>query len=655
MVFVPDLIIPDSVTSIDYSAFRGCTGLTSVTIGNSVTSIGGCAFYGCTGLTSVTIPDSVTSIGEWAFCECTGLTSVTIGNRSGSVSIGGCAFACCYNLTNLAIFKNSISLDGQAFFGCVSLTTVLYNAKNSSVSKGIYFDGEGTPYPFCFTADDAAVLMLYFLEEMEQAGVSFDGTFPPMTVIVGEGVESLPANLFRGAENVEQVIQPRSVKTISKTFLDANCDAVVYCPKGSYAQTLCIRYGWVYGLLDSDSSPEFIMANGALLLYSGSKTLVALPQVDTVGAGALSGNAQLVSVEVSSATSEIFDEAFANCPALQKVVIPASVTYISRDAFTGSNNVKIYCFAGSYAQQFAMNSGIPYELITVAFNRPEVVLTPNQTLQLSANFSIDLTEPQLLWQSDDETVATVSDSGLVTAVGSGRATVTAANENGVTVQCVIGVTDSEFSLQSVKGELDAVNELLYGLHAGITADELKRDYLQTNGTCALACEGALATGDKVGLIETTTGVKAAEYTVVIFGDVDGNGWYDGTDAYFVKLVANGLIPQTALTDAQRMAADCNHDGRIDSLDAAALEQAGLLLANVDQTLPSEELQTDSIYLDYCALIDQSMEIVEPAPAEANEPSAEQGSAANVLHLVFDLFKRLLNFVTMIFSIIVMPE
>ena len=60
---------------MDY-AFRGCIGLTSITIPDSVTSIGDGAFWG-TGLTRITIPDSVTSIGDVPFYECKSLTTVT--------------------------------------------------------------------------------------------------------------------------------------------------------------------------------------------------------------------------------------------------------------------------------------------------------------------------------------------------------------------------------------------------------------------------------------------------------------------------------------------------------------------------------------------------------------------------------------------------
>ena len=89
--------IPDSVTSIGDSAFLGCSGLTSVTIGAGVTSIGGFAFKNCRGLTSITIPSSVKTIGNSAFESCSGLMSVTIPNSV--TSIGSWAFSGCYNLT----------------------------------------------------------------------------------------------------------------------------------------------------------------------------------------------------------------------------------------------------------------------------------------------------------------------------------------------------------------------------------------------------------------------------------------------------------------------------------------------------------------------------------------------------------------------------
>ena len=110
------------MTSIGDEAFRGCSGLTSVTIGSGVESIGGRAFEYCSGLTSVhisdiaawckidfddfnsnplsyahhlylngeevkdlVIPNSVTSIGDYAFYRCSALTSVTIGNSVTSI------------------------------------------------------------------------------------------------------------------------------------------------------------------------------------------------------------------------------------------------------------------------------------------------------------------------------------------------------------------------------------------------------------------------------------------------------------------------------------------------------------------------------------------------------------------------------------------
>ena len=115
-----------SVTSIGYSAFYSCSGLTSVTIPNSVTSIGKWAFQSCSSLTSVTIPNSVTSIGNMAFAYCSGLTSVTIPNSV--TSIGESAFEDCSGLTSVTIPNSVTSIGQSAFYGCNGLTSIVSNA-----------------------------------------------------------------------------------------------------------------------------------------------------------------------------------------------------------------------------------------------------------------------------------------------------------------------------------------------------------------------------------------------------------------------------------------------------------------------------------------------------------------------------------------------
>ena len=68
--------IPDSTTRIGLMAFKGCTNLTSVVIPNTIARINHDAFNDCTSLISITIPDSVTSIGESVFSDCDSLTDV---------------------------------------------------------------------------------------------------------------------------------------------------------------------------------------------------------------------------------------------------------------------------------------------------------------------------------------------------------------------------------------------------------------------------------------------------------------------------------------------------------------------------------------------------------------------------------------------------
>ena len=127
-----DVIIPDNVTDIGYSAFENCTGLTSITIPDSVTRIGDFAFNKCTGLTSITVPESVTEMENSSFAGCTGLTEIIVaGNNPKYHSAGNCLIETDTHILVLGCQNSSIPSDGSvteigelAFTGCKDLSSI---------------------------------------------------------------------------------------------------------------------------------------------------------------------------------------------------------------------------------------------------------------------------------------------------------------------------------------------------------------------------------------------------------------------------------------------------------------------------------------------------------------------------------------------------
>ncbi len=77
--FTGELVIPPKVTRISQNAFSGCTGLTGVKFPNGLKTIGSGAFQGCISLTGrLYIPESVTSIENSAFFNDTGYDAQSV-------------------------------------------------------------------------------------------------------------------------------------------------------------------------------------------------------------------------------------------------------------------------------------------------------------------------------------------------------------------------------------------------------------------------------------------------------------------------------------------------------------------------------------------------------------------------------------------------
>ena len=145
--YTGDVIIPAEVTyngttyhvtEIGASAFRDCTGLTSITIPNSVIAIGNEAFYGCTGLTTTDIPNSVTSIGNSAFYGCSGLTTIDIPNSV--TTIGGEAFGHCEGLTSIAVESGNTVYDSRDNCNAIIKTatnTLIIGCMNTTIPNSV--------------------------------------------------------------------------------------------------------------------------------------------------------------------------------------------------------------------------------------------------------------------------------------------------------------------------------------------------------------------------------------------------------------------------------------------------------------------------------------------------------------------------------------
>ncbi len=151
----------------------------------------------------------------------------------------------------------------------------------------------------------------------------------------------------------------------------------------------CIECNFNFTAIDSN--------NYKLTSYTGTNTDVVIPAtyknraVTTIASGCFKGNAIIESVEISNGIMEIGSIAFMNCSALEKIIIPESVTTIGKNAFYGFKG-KIYCVANSVAHEYAVANNIEYVLLSIVETPQSQIDYDNFIIRTSVQNCEDITE-----------------------------------------------------------------------------------------------------------------------------------------------------------------------------------------------------------------------------------------------------------------------
>ena len=226
-------------------------------------------------------------------------------------------------------------------------------------------------------------------------------------------------------------------------------------------------------------------------------------------------------------------------------------------------------------------------------------------------------------------------------------------ENGVCVVCGEVAAISKYNDSTTV--IDYVNRFIYGIASGLDINTVFSEYVTHSDQVYYHYdENKVGTDKKISIYIKDTDEHVSDYTFIIFGDINGDSWYDGQDAIIVDCLANGMLTKDDVSEAVYMAADCNHDGVIDALDVALLNEAGTLLANVDQSKPAEILlETSSAYVEYLDLIDQSPENEVENETDIPEIDVEYTTPVknSLFAFIMDLIAMIKKAISLIVSIV----
>lgn len=336
-----DINLPANLTTIEKQAFKSCNNLISVNTNNctQLKTLGYEIFYDCKALTEFIMPNTVESIGYGIFRGCSQLNNVTLSENPKLTTLPGYpdngeagVFANCTNLKSVQIPNNITQLDRGAFYYCTSLSNIELPDSITNFTVGV-FRGCSSLTNITLPANLTTIGNACFRDCTKLVNIDTSKCTQ---------LKTIGLDFCMNATALESIELPDSIESIDSTAFN-NCTSLtsVKLPNNEkYTELVCADgYGMFANckLLTSITIPSYIKIIG-LSCFSGCTSLESVvfeenSQLTTLKQKAFINCTSLSSIELPDSVETIGNQAFYQCTSLTNITLPANLITIGDSCF----------------------------------------------------------------------------------------------------------------------------------------------------------------------------------------------------------------------------------------------------------------------------------------------------------------------------------
>lgn len=444
------IVIPNSVTAIGYSAFEDDTALESVRLSTSCPYLPKYMFSGCSGLKIITIPAVVNKMGDKMFTNCTSLNTVIFDDASDIIDMG----------------YGSSEENNGLFRDCPIET--LYLGRRLSYNTEV-----PSRSPFYSIAELKNLTLGKYLKVVDKYMFSYCTGLE--NVYIPDNITSINMWGFRGCSALKSVRFSENLSQIGDYGFSecASLDNVTF--PASMTSTSDNSFSNCSSLRNLDLGKNLLVIGPSAFENDSILSGVNIPEtVYGLGVGAFKSCVSLPYVKIPKGDlTTVSKESFKGCKGIEWISLSENITSLGENAFegcTGIKYVKSYAMTppeglvnfpsdvetngtlfvpedndeypdvlGDYQYSPTWENWGTFKRITentllssLTLNQSDAHLKASETLALAATVGPDeATNKKVDWKSDDETVASVSADGVVTAHKVGQTSIHAiANDGG---------------------------------------------------------------------------------------------------------------------------------------------------------------------------------------------------------------------------------